>query len=214
MVKLSNLFRFDNLLLNYLLPITIFIFIYLFYKYYKVAFIGVREKFTNNVKLCKDNSCGMGCERPTGINDNCPTTIYKDIDGKCHRKCPYVCSDKDKKKSVCKYDECCVGCGYTKIPVHCELGTGDISVESVADNDDDDDAGEKNINEEPSPNKDKTTAKNNNSKSKNLNGNMTDVEDQDLDFKDWSPYVNKWHCSMNVTGTFTECGPLGYNSCG
>jgi len=209
MVKLNNLFQFDNLIINYLLPIIIATLIYIFYKYYKYQFINIREKFTNNIKLCKDNSCGMGCEKPTGINDSCPPTIYKDVDGNCHRKCPYICSNKNN--SVCKYDECCVSCGYTKIPVPCEL---EENSEYSTDEDMNDDEHEKNTDEKmsPSPNKDKTTTKNNNSKSKNLNDNMTNVEHRDLDFKGWSPYVTKWPCSMNVTGTFTECGPLGYNS--
>lgn len=185
--------NFNNAIINYIIPITIGIVIYIMYNYYKFVFVVVREKFTNKTLLCSDNSCGMGCKKTDKINDKCPSTIYKDVDGKCHRKCPYLCSNKTK--SGCKYNECCLGCGYTKFYVPCELS---------------DDP-----NKEPSPREDKNTNSNSNSssKSKNLNDNMTDVDHKDIDFKGWSPFVKKWPCSLNVTGTFTECGPPGYNSC-
>jgi hypothetical protein len=77
------------------------------------------------------------------------------------------------------------------------------------DNETDDD--EKNDNG-PSPNKDKNTTANPNTKTDSLT--TTDVNHKDSFYKDWSPYVSKWPCGMNVTGTFTECGPDAYNKCG
>lgn len=191
-----------NVIINYAIPIAVIIIIYIFYRYYRFIFMNVREKFTNNTKLCNDNSCGMGCEKPKSINDSCPATIYKDIDGNCHRKCPFICPNKDKTE--CKYDECCVGCGYTKIPAPCELAGNEYENDKTKDD----------KTNEPSANKDENTSNNSNSKSKNLNNNMTNIEHNDIDFKGWSPFVKKWPCDLNVTGTFTECGPPSYNSCG
>lgn len=189
--------KINNTIINYIIPVTVAFIVYIIYRYYNFLFVSVKENFKNKSVLCNDDSCGMGCEKPNKINDSCPSTIYKDVDGKCHRKCPYICSNKSK--SGCKYNQCCIGCGYTKFNVPCELA------DDNADNDD--------PNKEPSPNKDKNTTSNSTSKSKNLDNNMTDIDHQDMNFKGWSPFVTKWPCSLNVTGTFTECGPPGYNSC-
>jgi hypothetical protein len=191
-----------KILLNYIIPILIVAIIYLLYKYYIKLFINVKEHFSNKTILCDDNSCGKGCQTPDKINDSCPTTIYKDVDGNCHRKCPYVCPDKSDK---CKHDECCVGCGYKKMAVPCDLA----NEEEDETNDEDD---KKKDNDEPSPNKDKNTTANPNTKTDSLT--TTDVNHKDSFYKDWSPYVRKWPCGMNVTGTFTECGPDAYNNCG
>lgn len=193
-------------LFNYIIPIIISLFVYIFYVYYKFLFSHIKDKKLNieiieNFKnrVCPDNSCGMGCIKPKKITDKCPSTIYKDVDGKCHRKCPFICSNKSKEG--CKYNDCCFGCGYTKIQVPCELSNDETS-------DDDSD------NEEPLPNKDTNSTNHSNSKSKHLNNNMTSVFHKDIDFKGWSPFVKKWPCDLNVTGTFTECGPPAYNYCG
>jgi hypothetical protein len=200
-----------NLLFNYVLPVFILLMIYIFYKYYVKIYYKVREKFSNkNIKLCNDNSCGLGCKKPTDIDNTCPKTIYKDVDGNCHRKCPYVCSNKNE--NGCKYDECCTGCGYTKIQVPCDLAKKMYDDDSNDDDDDDDDKSDYNE-DEPSPNKDKNTNMKSNSKSNNLDNNMTDANKLDDFYKGWSPFVKKWPCSMNVTGTFTECGPYAYNNC-
>lgn len=193
-----------KILLNYIIPILIVVIIYLLYKYYIKLFINVKEHFTNKIILCDDNSCGKGCEAPNKINDSCPTTIYKDVDGNCHRKCPYVCPDKSDK---CKHDECCVGCGYKKMAAPCDLANEGEDETNQDDNEDD----KKNDNG-PSPNKDKNTTANPNTKTDSLT--TTDVNHKDSFYKDWSPYVRKWPCGMNVTGTFTECGPDAYNNCG
>jgi len=185
----------NHITINYIMPIAIGLIIYVFYRYYKLLFITVKENLTN-MKICSDNSCGKGCQKPNGITDSCIATIYKDESGKCHIKCPYVCSNKNKtNKTNCKYDECCIGCGYSKFTVPCQL----------ADN---------NSEKDPMPYQDKDTTNHSNSKSKIFNDNMRDVEQNDLNFKGWSPFVKKWPCDLNVTGTFTECGPPAYNSCG
>ena len=192
-----------DMLFNYVLPIFILLMIYAIYKYYVKFYYRIREKFTNkyDAKLCDDNSCGLGCKKPTNIDDTCPTTIYKDVDGNCHKKCPYVCANKNKEG--CKYDECCVGCGYTKIKVPCDLANKKYK------KDDKDESDSESEYDGPAPNKDKKTKM----KSNNLDNNMTDVNKQDDFYKGWSPFVKKWPCEMNVTGTFTECGPNAYNSC-
>lgn len=71
---------------------------------------------------------------------------------------------------------------------------------------------------EPEPNLASSNIMTSNQK---LNTNQlvkTDINHSESDpnsfFKDWSPYAKKWPCTMNVTGTFTECGPNAYNSCG
>lgn len=186
-----------NTLIYYVIPITIAILFYIMYRYYIFLFVNIREKFTNKTKMCNDNSCGMGCKVPNEINDDCPLTVYKGADGKCHRKCPYKC--KDVSKSGCRYNQCCFGCGYKKFSVPC-----DFAIDEYDDDDSD---------EEPAPDGDKNTTNNSNNKSKNLSNNMTNVDHKDMNFKGWSPFVTKWPCSLNVTGTFTECGPPGYNSC-
>lgn len=157
--------------------------------------VNIRENFTNKTTVCNENSCGMGCKMPDMINDDCPLTVYKDSDGKCHRKCPYQCNDTSE--AGCRYNQCCFGCGYKKFEVPCDLAIDEYE----------------NTSDEPSPDEDKNTTNNSSNKSKNLNDNMTDVNHKDIDFNGWSPFVTKWPCSMNVTGTFTECGPPGYNSC-
>lgn len=144
--------------------------------------------------LCSDNDCAKGCTKPNGINDRCPKTIYKDIDGICHRKCPYECSNALDK---CKFNECCAGCGYTKIQVQCpgpiKLGEREYSY--------------------PSPHADKSTALNNNSKKNHLDDNLTPMEDGYRNNLAISPYTSQYPCELNVTGTFTDCGPPAYNSC-
>jgi hypothetical protein len=197
-----------DVLFNYVLPIFILLMIYLIYKYYVKFYYRIREKFTNkyDAKLCDDNSCGLGCKKPTNIDDTCPTTIYKDVDGNCHKKCPYVCANKNKEG--CKYDECCAGCGYTKIKVPCDLANKPYKKDKKYDKNDNESESESEY-DGPAPNKDKKTKM----KSNNLDNNMTDVNKQDDFYKGWSPFVKKWPCEMNVTGTFTECGPNAYNSC-
>lgn len=73
-----------------------------------------------------------------------------------------------------------------------------------------------NTNVKPEPNLAPSSVMYPNQKSNKLS--TTDINQSDSDpnsfFKDWSPYAKKWPCSMNVTGTFTECGPDAYNSCG
>ena len=183
-----------NTMTYYVIPITIVIIIYIMYRYYKFLISTLRENFTNKIKICNDNSCGIGCKKPLKIDDSCPLTVYKDSEGKCHRKCPYKCADKSK--SGCRHNQCCFGCGYKKFEVPCDLAIDEYDSD-----------------EEPSPDEGKNTTTNSNNKSKNLKNNMTDINHKDINFKGWSPFVTKWPCSLNVTGTFTECGPPGYNSC-
>lgn len=161
--------------------------------------IGVEGMTNKNDKsvvpfVCSDNDCAKGCVKPTDISDKCPKTIYKDVDGICHRKCPYECPNALDK---CKMDECCVGCGYTKIQVKCpgpiKLGENEYSY--------------------PSPYASKSTALNGNSKKNDLDAHLTPIEDGYRDNLEISPYTSQYPCGLNVTGTFTECGPPAYNSC-
>ena len=89
--------------------------------------------------------------------------------------------------------------------------SSDDSNESNTNNDNDN-----NTNVKPEPNLAPSSVMYPNQKSNKLS--TTDINQSDSDpnsfFKDWSPYAKKWPCSMNVTGTFTECGPDAYNSCG
>jgi hypothetical protein len=142
--------------------------------------------------LCADNDCAKGCTKPNEISDRCPKTVYKDVDGICHRKCPYECPNALDK---CKFNECCAGCGYTKIQVKCPgpIKLGEIEYSY------------------PSPYADKSTALNNSKKQFDMN--LTPMEDGYRNNLEISPYTSQYPCGLNVTGTFTECGPPAYNSC-
>ena len=71
-------------------------------------------------EICKSSGdgCAEGCEAPTMLSGNCPSTIWKDdATGLCYRKCPYVCIDPEG--TGCKYNKCCGNCGDVNIAVDC-----------------------------------------------------------------------------------------------
>ena len=45
---------------------------------------------------------------------------------------------------------------------------------------------------------------------KNDETNELNKPDPNVIYKGWSPFVKKWPCSMNPTGTFTVCGQSSY----
>lgn len=67
---------------------------------------------------------------------------------------------------------------------------------------------------EPLPNTESNITSNQKSKTNQLPKTNLNHSDSDPNsfFNDWSPYAKKWPCTMNVTGTFTECGPNAYNN--
>lgn len=72
-----------------------------------------------------------------------------------------------------------------------------------------------NINKEPEPSESKTIHKKSGETVELTNQlNVVSADHSNVtDFnKESSQYVKRWPCSMNVTGTFTECGPYAYNS--
>ena len=44
--------------------------------------------------LCRDDKCMKGCKEPTKITEKCGKTIYRDLQNKCYKICPYTCSEK------------------------------------------------------------------------------------------------------------------------
>jgi hypothetical protein len=83
-----------------------------------------------------------------------------------------------------------MSCGHVDIEVPCVENENDIPSESNC----------------------KSSITNHSIKSKSLDDNMVDIEQTNDSFDNWSPYVSKWPCQYNITGTFTECGPIPANS--
>jgi hypothetical protein len=167
-------------------------FIYLMFNSYKNIYTlmhkTIKEGFVHHKQVvCENDKCDETCKQPKQITNKCPNVLYKK-DGKCFRKCPYECNNPLDK---CKLDVCCTSCGFVDIEVSCVEDENSI----------------------PSDSNSKSSVTNNSIKSKTLDNNMVEVDKIDDDYLDnWSPYVSKWPCSYNITGTFTECGPLPANS--
>jgi hypothetical protein len=156
---------------------------------YKILNKNIEGFIHHKQVLCDSNKCEEGCVKPTKITEKCPNVLYKQ-DGKCVRKCPYDCYNPLDK---CKLDACCSACGFVDIEVPCVEDEGLPT-------------------SPPTESNSLSTATNNSIKSNTLDNNMTDVNKIDNFLDNWSPYISKWPCSMNITGTFTECGPLPANS--
>jgi hypothetical protein len=154
---------------------------------YTIMHSKIKEGFVHHKQVvCDSDTCEDSCRKPQQITNKCPNVLYKK-DGKCFRKCPYECSNPLDK---CKMDICCISCGHVDIEVPCVEDENDI----------------------PSESNSTSSVTNNSIKSKTLDNNMVDVQQTDNYLDNWSPYVSKWPCQYNITGTFTECGPAPANS--
>ena len=195
---------------------------------------GMERSPAYGVRLCQDNRCMPGCIKPRFLSNNCESSIYKNPDGKCFMKCPYECQSPLDK---CEYNDCCRGCGKTKIEVPCvgfrtnidfspginiDRTTNLIDTPEIVYNNDDDDGDDdkndkndkNNDNNSPTQNVDKVISNNYGNNAKKLHLMMNDLNniyDMNDEYKMRNPKNMK--CSVNITNTFTECGLPAANSC-
>ena len=179
---------------------------------------NIKETFKSVIYsniLCTNNNCMKGCVKPKDVSQDCETSIFKENDGKCYTKCPYKCNSPLDK---CVYDNCCEGCGKIKMEVPC-IGF-DRKPINIEDHIGYDGLYNKcsNKNENKNENntllnytKNKKTIGNNdycsifsqNKKLKQIDEMMSDIT---------NVYNKQLPCSLNITGTFTECGLTAYNT--
>ena len=89
----------------------VLVFIFISYSCFKVT----KETF------CDKNHCAKDCKKPTKITNKCISKIISK-NGRCFRLCPYKCP---KSLDSCKYDNCCIGCGYQLVEVECQDNSHD-----------------------------------------------------------------------------------------
>ena len=70
---------------------------------------------TKNVETY--NNCN-GCGKPNKMYGNCTSTINKDDNGNCYKKCPYKCNDYSGNN--CQNDLDCKECGSTNFRINCD----------------------------------------------------------------------------------------------
>ena len=196
-------FKISFIALGFLIILFYYYIYFLIKKRLKVK-EGMERSPAYGIRLCQDNRCMPGCIKPRFLSNNCESSIYKNPDGKCYMKCPYECQSPLDK---CEYNDCCRGCGKTKIEVPC-LGFRKIKnydtgiAEDQIYNDD-----------PPSGNADECSAMNSNSKAKVLDENMNDLSNIYNKKTGYSlRYPGNMLCSDNITNTFTECGLPAGNS--
>jgi hypothetical protein len=212
----SSLFQFAMFII---FGLVIALFIYLFMNSGNQLREGM-EKLNARAygnKLCKENRCMDGCIKPRFLSNNCESSIHKSPDGKCYMLCPYECQSPLDK---CVYNDCCRGCGKTKIEVPC-IGfrkTQNLDPGLAQDQNNTIDLTAKryyNDNDEPVGKAASSSAVSSNSKAKTLDDAMNDVNniyDVADAYKIRCP--GNILCSANITNTFTECGIPAANSCG
>jgi hypothetical protein len=191
-MKYNKKYDFLKYLFLFIFLLTLLYTMYNSYKnIYTIMNDKFKEGFIHHTQVVCDNNddnenCQKGCNRPTEVSNKCPNVLFKK-DGKCFRKCPYECSNPLDK---CKMDVCCMSCGHVDIEVPCVENENDI----------------------PSESNSISSVTNSSIKSKTLDNNMVDVEQTHNYLDNLPPYVSKWPCQYNITGTFTECGPIPANS--
>lgn len=192
--------------------VSISILFYLFYFFANNIKEGMEKSPAIGVKLCNDNRCMPGCIKPRFLSNNCESSIYKDKDGKCFMKCSYECQSPLDK---CMYNDCCNGCGKTKVEVPC-IGfrkTQNYNPGIAQDQNDTMDMTEIVYNDAPVGKADGSTTMNSSIKAKALDemmNNVNDIYDVKKGYK--LRYPGNMLCSVNITNTFTECGIPPYNS--
>ena len=89
----------------------VLVFIFISYSCFKIT----KETF------CDKKHCAKGCKKPKKITNKCKSKIINK-NGRCFRQCPYKCP---KSLDSCKYDNCCIGCGYQLVEVNCQDNSHD-----------------------------------------------------------------------------------------
>ena len=188
------------------------LFYFIFYISHKVK-EGMESSPAIGVKLCSDNRCMKGCIKPRFLSNNCESSIYKGPDGKCFMKCAYECQSPLDK---CIYNDCCKGCGKTKVEVPC-IGfrkTQNYNPGIAQDQNDTMDMSEIVYNDLiPVGKADGSTTMNSSIKARALDDAMNDLNkiyDERDGYK--LKYPGNMICSANITNTFTECGLPAANS--
>ena len=95
------------------------VFICITYECFKVT----KEAF------CDKKHCAKGCKKPKKITNSCKSKIITK-NGRCFRQCPYKCP---KSIDGCKYDNCCIGCGYQLVEVACQDTSNDDITTNTSD---------------------------------------------------------------------------------
>lgn len=147
--------------------------------------------------LCKNNKCMDGCKKPTKITDQCDISIYRDIENKCYRLCPYIC---ENISSPCISNDCCSGCEKQKIEVPCDnlLSNGaDVGISSDGTFAPVFATGYADIQHDPRATQ----------RAINTYNMINDVSNVYNKYSGDILNVNEYECRPNITGTFTECGP-------
>jgi hypothetical protein len=208
-----NFFKFKRGFVTLGFLIILFYYTYLIIKKRLNVKEGMERSPADGVRLCQDNRCMPGCIKPRFLSNNCESSIYKNPDGKCYMKCPYECQSPLDK---CKYDDCCKGCGKTKVEVPC-IGfrkMQNLNPGLAQDQNDTMDMPDIVYNDTPIGNADDSTAMNSNIKAKVLDENMNDLSKIYNEKTGYNlRYPGNMLCSANITNTFTECGLPAANSC-
>lgn len=214
----KNTNQFFQFIMFVIFGLVIALFIYLFMNSGNKIKEGM-EKLNSRAygnKLCKENRCMDGCIKPRFLSNNCESSIYKSPEGKCYMMCPYECQSPLDK---CVYNDCCRGCGKTKIEVPC-VGfrkTQNLDPGIAQDQNNSMRMPEKIYydDDEPVGKAASSTAMNSNIKAKAIEDAMNDVNNiYDVENGYKIRYPGNIMCSANITNTFTECGIPAANSCG
>lgn len=197
MNKLKHRIRFTNIVL-YLFALSIVL--YLIYRFVfstKESLINASTLTTQ--LLCRNDMCMKGCKKPTKITEQCGKSIYRDIQNKCFKLCPYICENKEGE-APCIANDCCVGCKQVKFEVPCGdlIPTGvDAGIASDGSIMPFFATGYGDIEHDPRATK----------KAVQVYRMMKDVSAVYNEHTGDLLNTNNYDCLPNITGTFTECGP-------
>lgn len=174
----------------------------------------VEEANAKNIKKTEDAkknlfcpaepNCPQGCSKPTQITGKCPSTIFKESDGTCYKKCPYVCSNMEDN---CKYDKCCLGCGFKKFKINCD-GTMIPDTKKTGQELYDD-------NQSPYAGQPPDSTNQENLVQRNM-GDFNGAVSPPGTIKAFNTgakgnYAVRYTCRPTTTGMFTDCGPVSAN---
>jgi hypothetical protein len=202
MNKLKLKLKYSDVMI-YLLVLLIFFYIVYRLVSIFISYITSTKEGLFNAKslttqlLCRNDRCMEGCKEPTKITERCGKAIYRDIENKCYRLCPYICEGED---SPCIANDCCVGCKQKKFEVPCNdlipkgadpgISTDGNFAPFFA-------TGYADIEHDPRATQ----------KAINVYKMMKDVSAVYDKHSGELLNNNDYECTPNITGTFTECGP-------